>query len=72
MTPWATLNEVVRDLYDEGDDDGVPREEAVEQAVRKGVSREAAENAVDELLKRGEIYRPDPNDDRLKPTELHA
>jgi len=72
MTPWGTVAEVVRDLYDEEEGRGVPTEEVVEQAVRNGVSREEAEDAVDELLKRGEVYRPDPNDDRLKPTTLHA
>lgn len=72
MTPWGTVAEVVRDLYDEDEARGVPTEDVVEQAVREGVRREDAENAVDELLKRGEVYRPDPNDDRLKPTTLHA
>lgn len=72
MTPWGTVSEIVRDLYDEDEARGVPTEDVVEQAVRNGVSREAAEEAVDELLRRGEVYRPDPNDDRLKPTTLHA
>jgi len=73
MTAWGTLNQLVRDLYEEDEDEtGVSREEVVEQAVRNGVAREDAEDAVDQLLKRGEIYRPDPNDDRLKPTTLRA
>jgi len=72
MTSWTTVSEIVRDHYDEDEGRGVPREDVIEQAVRNGVSREAAENAVDELLKRGEVYRPDPNDDRLKPTTLHV
>jgi DNA replicative helicase MCM subunit Mcm2 (Cdc46/Mcm family) len=72
MTSWTTVSEIVRDRYDEDEGRGVPTDDVVEQAVRNGVSREAAENAVDELLKRGEVYRPDPNDDRLKPTTLHV
>ena len=72
MTSWATVSEIVRDHYDEDEGRGVPTDDVIEQAVRNGVSREAAENAVDELLKRGEVYRPDLNDDRLKPTTLHV
>jgi len=72
MTSWTTVSEIVRDTYDEDEGRGVPTDDVIEQAVRNGVSREAAENAVDELLKRGEVYRPDPNDDRLKPTTLHV
>jgi len=65
---WGTVQRVLRELYD--GENGVPEEDVIREAVREGVSRDAAEEAIDELRKRGEIYNPDPEEERLKPTTL--
>ena len=66
MRGWGTVQRVLRELYDE--ENGVPREEIVREAVREGVPRDDAEDAVDELKRRGEIYNSDPKNNLLKPT----
>jgi len=63
---WGTVQRVLRELYD--GENGVPEEDVLREAVREGVSRDAAERAIVELRKRGEIYSPDPDEERLKPT----
>lgn len=68
MNAWGTVQRVLRELYD--GENGVPEEDVIREAVREGVSREDAEDAIVELRKRGEVYNPDPEGERLKPTTL--
>ena len=60
---------LVRRVYsDRGGDDGVPYDDLIDEAVREfGVEETTVEQAIDYLLKRGEVY--EPADDRLKPTD---
>lgn len=63
---WGTVLRVLRELYD--GENGVPEEDVLREAVREGVARDDAEEAIVELRKRGEIYSPDANEEKLKPT----
>jgi DNA replicative helicase MCM subunit Mcm2 (Cdc46/Mcm family) len=69
MRGTGTTYEVIRRFYEE-ERRAISRENAVAAAVRQGVKRDEAEDAIDILLKRGKIYDPE-QDDRLKPTTLH-
>lgn len=63
---WGTVQRVLRELYD--GENGVPEADVLREAVREGVARDDAEEAIVELRKRGEIYSPDANEEKLKPT----
>lgn len=60
---------LVRRVYSDRDtDDGVPYEDLIDEAVREfEVREETVEQAIDYLLRRGEVY--EPADGRLKPTD---
>ena len=62
---------LLKELYRERDDDrGVPRDDLVASAVDVlDMSEEDAEVILDGLRKRGECYEPEPDNDRLKPTD---
>lgn len=59
----------VRRLYSDREDDaGVPYDDLIDEVVREfGENEETVRQAIDYLLRRGEVY--EPADDRLKPTD---
>jgi len=64
---------LLKELYAERDDDrGVPTDDLVASAVDVlDMSEEDAEVILDGLRRRGEVYEPEPDNDRLKPTDAY-
>lgn len=62
---------LVRELYEETDEDanGVEVEDLLDEATtRFEVEPETVRNALDYLKRKGEVYRPAPDEERYKPT----